>query len=178
MAPDGTFTTFTGPNGEAIESAGGINSNGEVAGMVGPGDLFVRHTDGTFLTHPNPTIGPAVVTGVNVADEVTGTDLPQYGSISNLHSFSVPFLWSNTLMRFAVNAGTDSSYAAGINDSGVVVGFEKSATSAFQRTTDGIITTFQVGALETTAWGINNSGVICGASADVANSEYGYVRLP
>jgi hypothetical protein len=52
MSSDGTFTTFSGPSGEIIRSVGGINANGDTAGVLGnatPDDApFVRLSDGTI----------------------------------------------------------------------------------------------------------------------------------
>jgi hypothetical protein len=190
MAPDGAFTTFTIPGVESNGTVAAINSNGDLAGTLGPKFLFLRLSDGTIETKElNGAVdSPAVkgrseatyVFGVNISDEVVGTDGIEYDSLTLDGNVYENFLWANgSISLFLPSYNNNPNYATGINDSGQICGFVNGY--GYLHNADGGTSVFQVDSLPTYPYGINNSGVITGTAGDIygaSPSSSGFVGTP
>ncbi|PWT96853.1 MAG: hypothetical protein C5B51_32500 [Terriglobia bacterium] len=193
---DGSFTTFNAPSGFSLQSVNAISATGDVAGTLKNTALnsfvtylFVRHSDGSFVTQNfDPIPGGTkkytidVVSGINSFDQVVGTNQTQVG-FPRVISINEPFVWANgTVTPFDTSQGT--TLAVGINDGGEIVGVQLNPSNTtytgFVRATNGTITTFQVGSVSTQPVAINNSGIICGntiTSTSNPNHE-GFLLMP
>jgi hypothetical protein len=125
---NGTYSTFTIPNGSTTQSSTysvGINSGGVVAGnytyFTGPNSAiyygFTRSPNGSYSTiaYPGAGAGGTYATGINDNDVVVG-----YFYDSNVHAHGW-VLNGSTFTRVDV-PGATSTYVNGLNISGQLVG--------------------------------------------------------
>jgi hypothetical protein len=106
---------------------------------------------------------------INIAGQVVGNY--EQSQSSN----TVAFTW-DLLHGLQVIGSSLSSKANGVNSSGTVVGWD-SNNGSFEWTAQGGLTYFQnFFGEENAAWGINNSGTICGTSYPNTNEGYTYSK--
>jgi probable HAF family extracellular repeat protein len=154
-------------------SAGDINNSGQIVGSAGtPGittEAAFLDTNGVIMTLmlPFSNVVSSEGVGINNSSQIVGV----YFSSSNGTYVAHGFLDSNGSFSSIDAPGAVGTYAYGINNSGVIVGFEQiGAQLASQAFIDnnGTFTTFQVpGGVSTVADGINDQGEIVGSFTPV-----------
>jgi hypothetical protein len=190
----GTFTVFDPPGsnaGSTVKVFGcGINDSGAVAGSILDNILlwhsFLRGTDGTFYSVDAPGMGTTANTGtqvggMNASGAVVGTVFETVGNHSFLRAPDGTFTIFDP-----PGTGSSGSGAAGINDSGVIVGSFRDSNSiehGYIRHSDGTFTIVDdpnasqsPDSVGTTITHINASGTIVGEFFDAAGIRHGYVR--
>jgi len=175
-AADGAITTFTvGP----FTEAGGMNQK---RWIVGEYDRNQKHPAQAFLRDPSGATQEFSVPGavyayprlVNRSRSIAGMAIVQTAPF-RYQGFFRPAQGKAALFG-DVHLDTEVS---GMNDAGTVVGsFGDPHYTAFIRTSDGTLTTFEGpgGAIDTHAYGINNSGTIVGAFAYANGGGHSFLR--
>ncbi len=175
------FTVFEVPGtkpGNTVALA--INGTGTVTGYYFDSKLnnhgFIRSRGGRFIKF-DATVGGTEPTSINSSGQITGWGHDAQG---NLVGFVRDL--DGTIHLISVS-GVSSNASTGINDSGVVVGFDFSDAnhpSSFQRNPDGGITELPVPFANTAnrANGINVFGAITGYYIDSSGTTHGWVKTP
>jgi probable HAF family extracellular repeat protein len=153
-----------------VPVGGDINDSGQIVGSVGaPGitteTAAVLNTNGVLTTLMLPFSNLASSEGIGIND--SGQIVGVYFSSSNGTFVAHGFLDSNGAFSSIDDPGAAGTYAYGINDSGVIVGFEQigpQLTNAAFIDNNGTFTTFQVpGGVGTVAYSINDQGEVVGS---------------
>jgi probable HAF family extracellular repeat protein len=115
--------------------------------------------------------------GINNAGTIVGYYFnPESGPNSGDNAFSL----SNGTYTLINYPGASQTWANGINDGGVIVGFYDNANGQYGFTlNNGVYTTLNYpGASGTEAFGINNAGDIVGMYDDSSGTEHGFEATP
>lgn len=181
-SPEGTFTTFDGPQATNGTLAVSINSGVTVAGTYNHADgsgCYLRRPDGALITFgvPGSTSPSAHCHSLNDAGTVAGnyfdgathgfTPQPR-GALSALTTFHV--------------SGSHFTLAAGINDAGIVTGYCANADGwyhGFLRGPGSAFITFDVPGFPygTIPLSSNSAGEATGFYYDVNRCGHGFLRL-
>jgi uncharacterized membrane protein len=199
-APDGTFTTFdpTGvPTQVFIVVPYRINASGAVAGTYtdtgGVFHGFLRSPGGTITVLDAPGAGTAANEGTELVDINTsgvivgGINIGIINGVNTTHSLILAADGTYTIFD-PPQSGAHSSFAEGINDSGVVVGEYRDANlvrHGYLREADGTFISFDdpnaaqlplSGAnIGTSPRRINASGVVTGYYSDANGVRHGFI---
>jgi hypothetical protein len=179
----GTYTTLYGPSNtgatDPFTEATGISNSGEIVGSYGDfltgkayGYTYIGGTYTSF-SEPSSTFPYTLPEGVNSSGAIVGT----YQNNS--------FLYSGGTYTTLSATGASSTFAVGINDAGTIVGSEVTGTGTYGFVDNGgTYTTLNdpnsVGGgsngtgAETSASGINSSGVIVGTYQDASSNANGF----
>jgi hypothetical protein len=199
-APDGTFTTFD-PTGNAtqvrIVVPSQINASGTVAGTYtdssGVFHGFLRDTNGNVTILDAPGAGMAANEGTELADMnasgtiVGGINVGVVNGIATTHSLIRATDGTYTVFD-PPQSGAHSSFAEGINDSGVVVGEYRDANlvrHGYLRQADGTFVSFDdpnaaqlplsATNLGTTPRHINATGAVAGVYSDANGVRHAFL---
>lgn len=192
------FTIFDVPGAVATRPAS-LNDSGAITGnYLGTDEIyhsFLRNPDGTIstfsapvaTTNPASGVGDTFALSINSKNDVVGWYIDDNG-----HSQAFLRTADGTFATISPPGATTGSYAAAINDSGVIVGGYSSAPEqhGFIRAADGTFTSFDApGAnasggccgLGTFPQAINSQGEIAGfygGSGTAAIEEHSFLRMP
>ena len=183
------FTSFDVPSG-SIDNGGPvvINASGVIAGTYDSplpcpcGHGFVRATNGAITSFDAPNAFYTEVESINDSGAIAGFYKPVNENLNSSFIRSADGL--NYIVFDPVSGPNINSYATGINNAGVAVGYYQDYDEALPRHTysyvraaNGTITIFGVpNILETYAQSINDLGVIGGSYRDANNVWHGFVR--
>lgn len=163
-APRFTVTDL-GTLGGSISAGSEINNNGVVVGtsqtISGENHAFLY--DGTSMLDLGTLDRWSLATGLNSSGDSVGSYLKSVGSSSYLRAF----IHDGVIMTDLGTLGSNYSEAAGINDSGQVVGTSASNTSgarAFLYDGLSMIDLGTLGGVSSQGHAINNSGHVVGTS--------------
>jgi hypothetical protein len=184
---DGTLTVIDAPGAGSRFEEGttlrGINSAGMLTGYYvdnsGGLHAFIESADGTVTPVSDPgDAGTTEPSGINDSGTIIGTAL-QSGVPT---AFAIAS--DGTASSFTCING-QSSFATGINESGVITGYctlntGTTGIAGFVRASDGTLTPFDIhGSFNTIPTGINAAGQIVGDYATLgSNKTRGFVRRP
>jgi hypothetical protein len=180
LTSGGTLTTIDDPNAVHGTEVTGINSKGDVAGFYFD-SAFTAHgfslINGTFsaIDYAGAGTGPNAGTfaqGINDSDRIVGGVVG--GTAGN-----IGFTYNGTSFAKFTVPGSTTTFGAGINDSGTLVGyFNDSAGQHGFVDMGGQFTTLDApGALGTRAAGINGSGTVVGFFDDSNAVAHGFVAV-
>ena len=176
----GTLTTIDDPNAVHGTEVTGINSKGDVAGFYFDA-AFTAHgfslINGTFSTINYAGAGTGLAQGrsrrvYNDFDRIVGGVVG--GTAGN-----IGFTYNGTSFTKFTVPGSTTTFGAGINDSGTLVGYfnDSAGQHGFVYMGGQFTTLDATGALGTRAAGINGSGTVVGFFDDSNAGAHGFVAV-